>query len=209
MKTKLVCFDLDDTLIRGIHSVMLPCILNGKEEEHAIIQEQEENGHLDYITADHMRAKLFCGLKESEIRSRFLEIARPLKNIRETVNNLHKRGIKCLQVTVGPVQVARAVSDIYGFDGYYGSYYEVIDGTFTGEIGNYIKAENKVNCVEDFCKKNGIAPSECTAVGDGSTDIPVFKYCGKSIALNASDRVKKTASVAVDTDSLFDILRYL
>ena len=63
MKTKLVCFDLDDTLIRGIHSVMLPCILNGKEEEHAIIQEQEENGHLDYITADHMRAKLFCGLK--------------------------------------------------------------------------------------------------------------------------------------------------
>ena len=43
LKTKLVCFDLDDILIRGIHSVMLPCILNGKEEEHAIIQEQEEN----------------------------------------------------------------------------------------------------------------------------------------------------------------------
>ena len=42
MKTKLVCLDLDDTLIRGIHSVMLPCIMNGKEEEHAIIQEQED-----------------------------------------------------------------------------------------------------------------------------------------------------------------------
>ena len=79
-----------------------------------------------------------------------------MKNIRETVNNLHKRGIKCLLVTVGPVQVARAVSDIYGFDGYYGSYYEVIDGTFTGEIGNYIKAENKVNCVEDFAKRTGL-----------------------------------------------------
>ncbi|EQB86250.1 hypothetical protein M918_15030 [Clostridium sp. BL8] len=31
--TKLVCFDLDDTLIREIHSVMLPCILNGKEKK--------------------------------------------------------------------------------------------------------------------------------------------------------------------------------
>ena len=42
MKTKLICFDLDDTLIREVHSVMLPCILNGREEEHAIIQKQEE-----------------------------------------------------------------------------------------------------------------------------------------------------------------------
>ncbi|WP_367179361.1 hypothetical protein [Clostridium sp.] len=41
-KVKLVCFDLDDTLIREIHSVMLPCILNGKENEHSLIQKQEE-----------------------------------------------------------------------------------------------------------------------------------------------------------------------
>ena len=31
VKTKLISFDLDDTLIREIHSVMLPCILNGRE----------------------------------------------------------------------------------------------------------------------------------------------------------------------------------
>ena len=48
---KLVCFDLDDTLIREIHSVMLPYILNGKEKEHSLIQEQEEKGFIDYISA--------------------------------------------------------------------------------------------------------------------------------------------------------------
>lgn len=48
MDTRLICFDLDDTLIRDIHSVMLPCILNGKEKEHAVIQKQEESGLLDY-----------------------------------------------------------------------------------------------------------------------------------------------------------------
>ena len=52
MTTKTVCFDLDDTLIREIHSVMLPCILNGKEKEHSVIQEKEETGELDYITAE-------------------------------------------------------------------------------------------------------------------------------------------------------------
>lgn len=51
-KLKLVCFDLDDTLIREIHSVMLPCILNGKEKEHSFIQEQEEKGLINYIAAD-------------------------------------------------------------------------------------------------------------------------------------------------------------
>lgn len=57
-KFKLVCFDLDDTLIRDIHSVMLPCILNGKEKEHSFIQAQEEKGVIDYILADYLRAKL-------------------------------------------------------------------------------------------------------------------------------------------------------
>lgn len=50
MQVKLVCFDLDDTLIREIHSVMLPCILNGKEYEHSKIQAKEDSGELDYIT---------------------------------------------------------------------------------------------------------------------------------------------------------------
>lgn len=209
MKIKLVCFDLDDTLIRDIHSVMLPCILNGKEKEHSIIQKQEEDGQLDYMTADYLRAELLFGLSEIEIKSRFLELAKPLENIPETVNLLHKQGLKCLLITVGPVQVARVVSAIYGLDGYYGSNYEVIDGKFTGKIIEYIRAENKVNCLKDFCKKNKIDPSECMAVGDGSTDIPVFQYCGKSIALNACDKVKKTATYSVDTNSLLDILNYI
>ncbi len=58
MQVKLVCFDLDDTLIREIHSIMLPCILNGKEHEHSVIQLKEDKGELDYITADLLREKL-------------------------------------------------------------------------------------------------------------------------------------------------------
>ena len=111
---KLACFDLDDTLIREIHSVMLPCILNGKEREHSLIQEQEDQGVLNYI-----------------------------------------------------------------------------------------------QCLQDFCKNNSIKPHECIAVGDGSTDIPIFEYCEKSIAINSSPKVQKSAMYAVDTDDLTDILKYI
>ncbi|WP_346916745.1 HAD family phosphatase [Clostridium sp.] len=208
-KLKLVCFDLDDTLIREIHSVMLPCILNGKEKEHALIQEQEEKGLLDYISADYLRSELLLGLEERKIAQSFLEIAKPLKNIKGVVEELHEQNIKCIVITVGPKQVAKVVCDIWGFDDYYGSDYEVVEGVFTGKILNYIGAEQKIECLQDFCDNNGIKPEECIAVGDGLTDIPIFQYCGKSIAINSSPKVKKSAMYVVDTDDLMDTLKYI
>lgn len=208
-KLKLVCFDLDDTLIREIHSVMLPCILNGKEKEHSFIQEKEEKGMIDYISADYLRAELLIGLEESRIAQSFLEIAKPLKNIKSVVGVLHEQGIKCIVITVGPKQVAKVACNIWGLDDYYGSDYEVVEGVFTGKILNYIDAEQKIACLQDFCKNNNIKPEECIAVGDGSTDIPVFRYCGKSIAVNSSPEVRKTATYAIDTDDLTDILKYI
>jgi len=206
---KLVCFDLDDTLIREIHSVMLPCILNGKEKEHSLIQEQEEKGLLDYISADYLRSELLLGLEERKIAESFLEIAKPLKNIKSVAEALHEQNIKCIVITVGPKQVAKVVCDIWGFDYYYGSDYEVVEEVFTGKILNYIGAEQKIECLQDFCSNNSIKPEECIAVGDGSTDIPIFQYCGGSIAINSSPKVQQNAMYAVDTDDLTDILKYI
>jgi phosphoserine phosphatase len=208
-KVKLVCFDLDDTLIREIHSVMLPCILNGKDKEHSLIQEQEEKGIINYIFADNLRAELLLGLKENKIIQSFLDIAKPLKNIKNVVESLHEQNIKCIVITVGPRQVAKVVYDIWGFDDYYGSDYEVVEGVFTGKILKYIAAEQKVACLKDYCEVNGIKPDECLAVGDGSTDIPVFEYCGSSIALNSSPKVRERATYSVETDDLTDILKYI
>ena len=208
-KLKLVCFDLDDTLIREIHSVMLPCFLNGKEKEHSFIQEQEEKGLINYKSADLLRAELLAGLEEFKIAESFLEIAKPLKNIKNVIEVLHEQNIKCIVITVGPQQVAKVVCNIWGFDYYYGSNYEVLDGTFTGKILNYIGAEQKIDCLQDFCENNGIKPHECISVGDGSTDIPIFKYCGKSIAINSSQKVRESATYAVDTDDLGDILKFI
>ncbi|MDQ2088103.1 HAD family phosphatase [Herbivorax sp. ANBcel31] len=208
-KVKLICFDLDDTLIREIHSVMLPCIINGKEKEHFFIQEQEEKGLINYISADYLRAELLLGLEESKIAHCFLDIVKPIKNIMNVVNVLHVHNIKSIVITVGPKQVAKVVCNIWGFDSYYGSEYEVVDGVFTGKILEYIGAEQKIECLKDFCNSNNIKPEECIAVGDGATDIPVFKYCAKSIAINSSPIVKESAMYTVDTDDLTDILKYI
>lgn len=209
MGYKLICFDLDDTLIREIHSVMLPCILNGKEAEHAVIQAREDAGELTYIEADYLRATLLAGLAEREIDAHFLRVAKPLRGIAETVRALHGHGILCFILTVGPIQVARTAAAIWGFDGCAGSEYEVADGVFTGKILSYSKSEHKVDRLNELFIRHGIAPAECVAVGDGATDLPVFAHCGASIALNASEQVKRGATYAVDTEDLRDILRFI
>lgn len=208
-KTKLICFDLDDTLIRKFHSVMIPCLINNKEAEHDIIQQKEENGIINYIEADYFRAELFEGLSVSKLRSDFMNYARPLRNIRETISTLKNQGIQCLVITVGPIQVAKIVSELWGFDGYYGTEYEVEKGHFTGKITKYITSEDKLNCLNDYCNKANIELLQCISIGDGATDIPVFKACGRSIAINASEHVKTEATHWLDTDDLMDILELI
>jgi len=206
---KLICFDLDDTLIKDIHSAMFPCILNGKEKEHLIIQKREEAGEIDYISADYLRAKLFKGLKENQIKKNFLKILKPLRNIEYVISELHTKGFMAIIITVGPKQVAKAACEIWKFDAYYGSDFEVINGVFTGNIIKYYDANCKVEFIKEFCKKNNITKENCIAVGDGATDIPVFEYCQKSIAINALPDVKKKATYFVDTDDLIDILKFI
>ena len=208
-KPKLVCFDLDDTLIREIHSVMFPCVLNGKEEEHAEIQKLEENGVLDYIAADRRRAKLLCGLPECKISNMFSEILKPINNVTSVIKTLHDNNILSIVVTVGPKQVAKAAKEAWGLDGYFGSDYEVIDGMFTGKILDYIVADGKIVCLQKFCVKHNICSEDCIAVGDGSTDIPLFEYCGKSIAINYSPAVLGKATYYLRTNDLTDILQYI
>lgn len=122
---------------------------------------------------------------------------------------MRHHNIKSILVTVGPKQVAKVASELWGFDSYYGSDYEVIDGAFTGQIRQYIKSENKVDCLKDYCQKEKIKAVESIAVGDGSTDIPLFNYCQKSIALNANEKAKRAATHSIDTDNLLDILAFI
>jgi len=51
-KVKLVSFDLDDTLIREIHSVLLPCILNVRDRATYSVNTQNLADILPLIIVD-------------------------------------------------------------------------------------------------------------------------------------------------------------
>ncbi len=209
MTIKLVSFDLDETLISGLKSFSLLCLLNGKYQEQKVIQEKEDSGEIDYVSADYLAAPLLTGLKKSTVAEQFLLQVKPLKNISEVIQQLKKQGITTLIITSGPQAVAEAAAEIWGFDGSFGSEFEIIDGVFTGTLLNFLTAEDKVQHLATYCQKHNIKPQECLAVGDGITDIPLFEFCGQSIAINAKAEVKEQATYAIDTCDLYDILQFI
>ena len=92
---KLVCFDLDDTLIYDIHSVMLLCILNNKLEQLLEIEKKEQLNDYDWITADHCKAELVAGLTVSKVQDEYSKIVKPISNIHTVIDSLHKKNIQC------------------------------------------------------------------------------------------------------------------
>lgn len=71
---KLVCFDLDDTLIREIHSVMYLSILNGRLEELKEIEYHEAQGVYDWMQADYLKAELAKGLHIKKLQENLTDI---------------------------------------------------------------------------------------------------------------------------------------
>ncbi len=205
---KLACFDLDDTLTQEIHSVMLLCMLNDKLDELIQIEKLEHNGRLHWIEADYHKASLIKGLSVDCLSDGFTSIVKPLNNIRSTIALLKQRGIQCIVITAGPKQVAAAAGELWGFDAAYGSDYEVKDGVFTGRIIRHLGDIGKISCLLEHCQNNGFSLGDCIAVGDGSTDIPLFEHCSKSIAINASPAAKLKATYNLETSDLYDILQY-
>ena len=206
---KLVCFDLDDTLIREIHSVMYLSILSGKLEELKEIECYEDQGVYDWIQADYLKAELAKGLHIKMLQENFEVILKPIKNICTVMQMLHQQDIKTILITAGPIQVAKVACEIWGIDEYRGSEYECVDDRFTGNILRHLGNRGKLEELEKFCLEYNISPNECMAIGDGATDIALFEYCGVSIGLNCAAKVADRATYSIKTEDLTDILGYI
>ena len=206
---KAVCFDLDDTLIRDIHSVMYLSILNNNLDKLMAIEEQEIEGDYNWIEADYLKAELAKGVSLSQIKEQFEIVLRPLKNVKRVIEYLHERNIETILITAGPIQVAKVASELWGISAYNGSLYGCEEDLLTGKIISHLGDEGKIGALKLFCEEYNIKPEECMAIGDGSTDIPLFKYCGTSIGINCAEKVAREATFTLQTGDLMDILSYI
>lgn len=200
---------MDGTLIRNTNSVRYLCEINGGLDELLKIEELEEKREISWIEADYIKVKLMKGLNIEKVASCFKDHIRFIKNIDRVIKHIKDQGMKCILVTAGPVQVAKIVGDMFGFDAVYGSNYEVQENIFTGRIIEHLGEGAKLKSLELYCREADIDIRQTIAIGDGESDLGVFSKCGRSIAINYTDSLVGKSDVYLRTDDIGDVLEYM
>lgn len=208
-KFKVICFDMDGTLIRNMNSVEYLCQLCGRGQEIKVIEELENKDEISWIEADYKKAELFKGLELLRIKENFEQYIKVIDNLRFVLDELRVNGLMIILVTAGPIQVAEVLSEYYSFDAVYGSTYEVIDDKFTGRIVKHLGDSGKLERLNDFCTINKISLDEVISIGDSASDLQVFEKSGKSIAINYSEKLIGKADEYIMTEDIKDILQFI
>lgn len=202
---RLICFDVDSTLITGEVIEMLAAHA-GREAEVAAVTERAMRGELDFAESLHERVKALAGLPESVVR----EVSESIvltPGARTTIRTLKRLGYKTGAVSGGFIQVLRPLAEELGLDFYRANTLEIVDGKLTGRvIGDVVDRKEKARSLTAFAAENGLQMHQTVAVGDGANDIDMLSVAGLGIAFNAKPALKEVADTSVNTPFLDEVL---
>lgn len=202
---RVVSFDLDGTLLPETTVSVLTATHLGYESELRALEEQYRRHEISNTEVADASGEWYAGVTLDEV-ARQLEEAPWIDGIDPTVTALRQRGCDVLLGTVTWRFAAEVLGERYGFDAVSGTEMGVADGVLTGEVTRHFDEHDKLAFVRGHCEAVGASLSECVAVGDSRSDVPLFEEAGHSIALNATPDARAAADVHLETDDLADVL---
>ncbi|MBX8633916.1 MAG: HAD-IB family phosphatase [Thermoplasmata archaeon] len=134
-----------------------------------------------------------------------------MKGASRTVAELKRQGVRTAIVSGGIDLLAQQVAEMTGIDYQVANGLEA-DGTgrLTGEGILRVDIRDKSKCAAEIMKSEGVAREECLAVGDGPTDISMFRMAGKCIAFNPWNRsIEEAADYVIREKDLSAILSFV
>jgi len=196
--TKLVCFDVDDTLISQNSWYVLNLALGMTPEEDLEMYEAYGRGDLSY---DDWTAKLSALYRERGLATRenvtaALSTFKFKEGAEDLVRDLQSKGYEIALVSGSFDTLTRELAQHLGVK--YAKGNTTLRFSDTGEFldiesgGDEIQA--KVGHLENFCNELGIKIEQCVCIGDGANDVEMFKKTGKGITFtDAPEHVQAAA----------------
>jgi len=204
---RLVCFDMDSTLIEAevIDELAKEA---GVGEKVSQITEAAMAGELDFKQSFTERMALLNGLDESVLET--IAARLPLsEGAEKLVHNLKKLGYKTAILSGGFDYFGRYLQQRLGIDYVYANHLDIADGKVTGKVvGDIVDGERKAILLRELAAKENISLEQVIAVGDGANDLPMLSIAGLGIAFRAKPLVKASAKQSISQLGL-DAILYL
>ncbi|WP_456267855.1 phosphoserine phosphatase SerB [Kushneria sp. AK178] len=205
---RLVCFDMDSTLIKA-EVIDELARRHGVFDAVAAITERAMRGEIDFQQSFRERMAMLNGLDESVLA----EIAEGLElmdGLERLMTQLKRLGYRTAILSGGFTYFARYLQARLGFDEIHANELIIDDaGVVTGEVQlPIVDAERKAVLLREMAERHGIAPEQTVAVGDGANDLKMLATAGMGIAFHAKPLVREKARISLSTQGL-DALLYL
>lgn len=206
---RLICFDMDSTLIET-EVIDELAHAAGVGEQVAAITEAAMRGELDFQDSFRQRMALLKGLDESvlaDIASR-LPVTEGAERL---IRHVKALGYKTAILSGGFSYFGEYLQQRLGIDYVYANTLTFDDqGKLTGEVsGTIVDGERKAELLQTIARNENISLEQVIAVGDGANDLPMLNVAGLGIAFRAKPIVQKNAKQALSTLGLDGILYLL
>lgn len=205
---RLICFDMDSTLIET-EVIDELAKRAGVGEKVAEITERAMRGEIDFCESFTERVALLKGLDVSVME----DIARNLpitEGLERMMTILKRVGYKTAILSGGFTYFGNYLKQRFGFDYVYANELEVENGKLTGRyVGEVVDGRRKAELLRLLCQFENIDIAQSVAVGDGANDLPMLNLAGLGIAFHAKPKVKATAEQSISTIGLDGILYFL
>ena len=205
---RLICFDMDSTLI---HTECIDQLAEraGVGDEVKAITASAMRGEIDFTESFTRRVALLKGLDESVME----EIARELpfnEGLERMMTILKRVGYKTAILSGGFTYFGKYLQQKFGFDYVYANELEVEDGKLTGRyLGDVVDGRRKAELLRLLCQVEHINLAQAVAVGDGANDLPMLGLAGLGIAYHAKPKVRAGARQSISSIGLDGILYFL
>jgi len=217
-KYKLVCFDVDGTLVDNIEYSweLFHNYFETSKQRRIKARDMYYAGEISYLEwANHdigmwvekkaTKRQFFNALKKNNVQL--------MKGVMETISKLKKHDLK-LAIISGSLDII--------LEYFLPAYKDIFDDVFLSKLvfnknGRLVKAKateydmiKKADALKKIAKREGYKLSECVFVGDHHNDVKIAQIVGLGIAFDCkSDDLKKVADIVVDKKDMREILKYI